>query len=55
MTGNAVGTLTYGANTTISGNTGGGLALSGAAGGAIDVGADISTTADLLPRRGRQP
>ena len=45
VTGNAVGTLTYGANTTISGNTGGGLALSGAAGGAIDVGADISTSA----------
>jgi hypothetical protein len=45
VSGNAVGTLTYGANTTISGNTGGGLALSSAAGGAIDVGADISTSA----------
>ena len=40
-----MGTLTFGANATISGNAGGGLALSGAAGGAIDVGADISTSA----------
>src|SRR5205085_1818374 len=45
VTGNAIGTLTYSANTTISGNAGGGLVLSGAASGAISVGAAITTSA----------
>jgi Bacterial Ig domain/RTX calcium-binding nonapeptide repeat (4 copies)/Cadherin domain len=45
VTGSAINTLTYGANSAISGNSGGGLSLTGAAGGAISIGADISTSA----------